>query len=232
MKKILWLFVAAISLGILLTPAIAHPTASSVQKPAAVSQQPSRIVKGQVIASTEKPAVRIEFDKGFKYAGSQDFILYDVARAEQHFFVDADKDGRIKRLYWVQFEGYLPSNDHTYRYRVNKTANIGGLEFIADASARNVKGNQGRPDSDSARARAFLESKGYRMASDDVMSQRLVHLVDEAKRNELMIIYMEDLSGTGLTAADLASGGKAAAQWEEMAKGLLERATKGLNISR
>ncbi len=42
------------------------------------------------------------------------------------------------------------------------------------------------------------------MASDNVLSQRLVHLVDEAKRNELMIIYMEDLSGMGLTAADLA----------------------------
>ncbi len=225
MKKVFWLFVATISLGSSFTSAIAQSTASP-------AQQPSRIVKGQVLTSAEKPALRIEFDKGFKYAGGHDFILYDVARAEQHFFVDADKDGHIKRIYWVQFEGYLPSNDHTYRYKVNKTTKIGGLEFIADASARNVKGNQGRPDSDSNRARAFLESKGFRMASDDVMSQRLVHLVDEAKRNELMIIYMEDLGGTGLTAADLTANGKAAAQWEEMAKGLLERATKGLKFSR
>jgi hypothetical protein len=81
---------------------------------------------------------------------------------------------------WVQFEGYLPTNTHAYRYKVIKTANIGGLEFIADASARNIKGNPGRPDSDGSRARAFLEGKGYRMASDDVMSQRLVHLVDRA----------------------------------------------------
>ena len=50
------------------------------------------------------------------------------------------------------------------------------------------------------------------MASDDVLSQRLVHLVDEAKRNELMIIYMEDLSGMGLTASDLGEGGRAAAR--------------------
>ena len=116
--------------------------------------------------------------------------------------MDADKDGRVKRMYWVQFEGYLPSNTNTYRYRVNKTASIGGLEFIADASARNIKANPGRPDSDSARARAFLESKGFRLASDEVMSQRLVYLIGEAKRDELMIIYMEDLSGTGVTAAD------------------------------
>ena len=56
------------------------------------------------------------------------------------------------------------------------------------------KANPGRPDSDGNRARAFLGTKGYRLGSDEVMSQRLVHLIDEAKRNELMIIYLEDLS--------------------------------------
>ncbi len=194
--------------------------------------QTTRTVKGQVITSTEMPAVRLQFDKGFKYAGGHDFILYDVARAEQHFFVDADNQGRIKRLYWVQFEGYLPSNTHTYKYKVNKSVNIGGLDFIADAYARNIKANPGRPDSDGSRARAFLESKGFRWSSDEVLSQRLVHLVDEAKRNELMIIYLEDLSAMGLTAADLAAGGSAAARWDEVSKGLLERATKGMKISR
>ena len=227
MKKAFWLFVATISLSVFATVAVAQTGASAEQK-----SKPFRMVKGQVITSTEKPAVRIEFDKAFKYVGGHEFILYDVANAEQHFYVDADKDGRIKRMYWVQFEGYLPINSHTYNYRVTKTANIGGLEFVADAYARNIKANPGRPDSDGARARAFLESKGFRLASDDVMSQRLVHLIGEPKRDELMIIYMEDLSGRGLTAADLAPNGKAAAQWEELSKGLLERAVSGLKITR
>lgn len=227
MKKAFWLFVATISLGVLSTAALAQSAASTAQK-----SKSFRTVKGQVITSTEKPAAKIEFDKGFKYVGGHEFILYDVANAEQHFYVDADKDGRIKRMYWVQFEGYLPINSHTYNYRVTKTATIGGLEFIADAYARNIKANPGRPDSDGARARAFLESKGFRLASDEVMSQRLVHLIGEPKRDELMIIYMEDLSGTGLAAADLAPNGKAAAQWEELSKGLLERAVKGLKITR
>jgi hypothetical protein len=190
----------------------------------------ARSVKGQVLDSRELPAVRLRFDKAFSYAGSQEFILYDVARAEQHFFVDADKQGRIKRMYWVQFEGYLPSNSQSYRYRVNKVVNIGGLDFIADAYARNIKGNPGRPDSDGNRARTFLEGKGYRMASDDVMSQRLVHLVGEQKRNELMVIYMEDLAGMGLTAGDLGTDGRASGRWEEISKGLLERALKGMEV--
>ena len=217
MRRSLLLIIALSGLGISLQTAEAQTT---------------RTVKGQVITSTELPAVRLQFDKGFKYAGGHDFILYDVARAEQHFFVDADKEGRIKRLYWVQFEGYLPSNTHTYKYKVNKSVNIGGFDFVADAYARNIKANPGRPDSDGSRARAFLESKGYRWSSDEVLSQRLVHLVDEAKRNELMIIYLEDLSAMGLTAADLAAGGSAAARWEEISSQLLERAVKGMKLSR
>jgi hypothetical protein len=192
----------------------------------------ARNVQGQVLTSRELPAVRLRFDNDFKYAGTQDFILYGVARAEQHFFVDADKQGRVKRLYWVQFEGYLPDNTHTYRYVANKTVNLGGLDFIADAYFRNLKAEPGRPDSDGSRARAYLDSKGYRMASDDVMVQRLVHLVDDSKRNELMIIYMEDLSIMGLTVADLGANGSAAARRDDIMKGLLERAQKSMKIER
>ena len=177
------------------------------------------------------PAVRLEFSQPFRYAGGHSFILYEVANAEQHFFVDADKDGRIKRMYWIQFEGYLPSNTHAYDYKSPKKVNIGGLDFFADAYARNIKASPGRPDSDSSRARAFLESKGYRLGSDEVLSQRLVHLVDEAKRNELMIIYLEDLSEMKLTAADLAKGGRAFDQWDAISKGLLERALKSMKLS-
>jgi len=197
-----------------------------------VAEEPARRVEGQVLTSTALPAVRLQFDNKFKYVGNQSFILYDNARVEQHFFLDADEQGRIKRLYWVQFEGYLPNNTETYNYKVNKTVNLGGLDFIADAYARNIKDGSGRPGSDGSRARAFLESKGYRMASDDIISQRLVHLLGEPKRNELMIIYTEDLSAVKLTAADVTEGGRAAARWDEISKGLLERAVRDLKILR
>lgn len=194
--------------------------------------QAARSVKGQVLTSKLLPAVRLSFDKNFKYIGSQDFILYDVARAEQHFFVDADAQGNIKRFYWVQFEGYLPSNTHTYNYKSPKMVNIGGLDFFADTYFVNVKTNPSRPDSDGSRMRAFLESKGYRMKGDDVMLQRLVHMTDDSKRNELMIIYMEDLSLLGLTAADLIANGSAANRRDELTKALLERAQKSMKIER
>ncbi len=192
----------------------------------------SRTVKGQEIVSRQQPAAQLKFDKAFKYAGGQSFVLYEVANAEQHFFVDADKEGRVKRLYWVQFEGYLPSNTHAYDYKSDKTVDIGGLTFIADAFARNIKVSTSRPDSDGSRAQTFLQSKGFRMASDDILMQRLVHLTDETKRNEVMIIYREDLGGPRLTAADLAKDGTQASRWDEISKGLLDRAVKGMKVSR
>jgi hypothetical protein len=237
MKIVLSIVVTLLCLGALFC---GHPAGSSAatttSAPTPVLQQEigtkTGMVQGQVLTSAGMPSLRLKFDKAFKYAGTQSFVLYEVANAEQHFFVDADKTGRIKRMYWIQFEGYLPSNTHTYDYPVTKTVKLAGLDFIADVYARNVKANPGRPDSDGSRARAFLGSKGLRLASDEVISQRLVHLVDESKRAEIMIIYLEDLSAMGLTAADLAEAGKAFTRWNQISKELLERALKNMEGSR
>jgi hypothetical protein len=198
----------------------------------AAVEQAARRVEGRELISAARPAVRIKFDEAFKYVGTQKFTLYDVAHAEQHFFVDADPDGLIRRLYWVQFEGYLPDNKHTYDYEMKETLNLGGFAFGTDARAAKIPAGAQRPDSDGGRAQSFLESKGYRMASDEVLMRRFVHLLDESKRDELLVIYVEDLKGTGHTAAELSEKGSAASKWDEVSKGLLKRALSGMKISR
>jgi hypothetical protein len=57
-----------------------------------------------------------------------------------------------------------------------------------------------------------------------MMSVRLVHLLDEQKRKELMIIYSEDVAPTGFTAAELLPGGTARDRWPAIEKSLVERA--------
>lgn len=191
---------------------------------------PIRRIDGQTLTSSDLPKVTLKFDRSFKYAGTQSFILYDVANAEQHFFVEADRDKRIKRFYWIQFEGYLPGNTHTYNYESNKVVKIGHLNFFADAYARNTKTAPSRAGSDGSRARDFLKEKGFTIG-DEIIFQRLVHLTDNTKRNELMIIYLEDLSMLGMTAAELAPGGAKAASWETISSSLLERAIKSIKVS-
>jgi hypothetical protein len=61
-----------------------------------------------------------------------------------------------------------------------------------------------------------------------MISVRLVHLLDEQKRKELMIIYSENL--TGFTADDLKKGGKAENLWLSLEDDLLVRARQEIKI--
>ena len=63
-----------------------------------------------------------------------------------------------------------------------------------------------------------------------MMSVRLVHLLDEQQRKELMIIYSESLKPTGFAAADLKKGGKAENLWLTLADDLLVRARQEIKI--
>jgi hypothetical protein len=160
----------------------------------------TRQVKGQVLTSTHLPAIRVRFDDKFKYVGTQKFILYDKAEVEQYFFVDADSQRRIKRMYMVQFEGFLPGIDAAYDYPATETVTLGGQTYLVNAETiPNVPAALKQiPGSDVARAASLLESKGYRI-SESIRFQRFVRLLDEAKRNEILLLYIED-AGAGASA--------------------------------
>lgn len=195
-------------------------------------QEQPRRVKGRTLISNALPPIQIKFDEDFKYVGSQSFILYNNAQAEQFFFVASDQS-RIKRMFMVQFEGYLSDNTHTYKYKLGKTVKLGGLDYMYDTSVINVPAFRKQyPDSDAGRAAAFLEGKGYQLEGEDIMYQRFVRLVDDAQRNELIIIYYENLSGTGFTAADLSEKGRAAGQREQVFQEMMKRALKSFKVSK
>ncbi|HJU53125.1 MAG TPA: hypothetical protein VJ715_01090 [Pyrinomonadaceae bacterium] len=199
---------------------------------AAAQKTPARRVEGRTLVSNALPPIRLKFDKDFDYVGTQSFILYNSAQVEQHFFVDAD-GGRIRRMFMVQFEGYLPTNKHIYDYKIKDTIRLGGLDFMYDTNVANVPAFRKQyPDSDAGRAAAFLEAKGYLLEGEDIIFQRYVRLVDEARRNELLVIYYENLKGTGLTAADLSADGRAAAERDRLFREVQKRALKGFKVSK
>jgi hypothetical protein len=148
-----------------------------------------RVVEGNRLISPALPNAVLEVTAGLVYAGTQTFELYGVANAEQHFFVELDGT-RIKRLLWVQYEGYHASNTSTYNYR-DETVAHSGRNWHRRISVGQVPTTETRPDSDGARMRAFLRAKGWSMGPE-ITSERLVWLLDSPARNELMIIYMED----------------------------------------
>lgn len=190
---------------------------------------PERKVAGNVITSERDPAVRIELPKTAQYVGGDRWVLYDIADCELHAWVEADAEKNVRRLYWVQFEGYVPGRpDLHHTYDSPKHATIGGMDFYVDSWVR-TQDAKTESGSDREHIDALVRAKDYQMP-EGMMYVRLVHLLDEEKRKELMIIYGEDLAPTGFTAADLSGGGKKYDRWPGIAEGLLERAEKNLAI--
>lgn len=196
----------------------------------AAQTAPDRQVSGAAISSTHDPHVQIHLPEAAKYVGADRFALYGIADCELHAFVEADARKNVQRLYWIQFEGYLPSRpDLAHTYDSPRHTTIGGLDFFVDTWPR-ADGEKTNPGSDREHIEALIRGKGYKMPAG-MMYVRLVHLLDEKKRKELMIIYGEDLAPTGFTAADLAEGGKSRDHWAALEAGLIERAQKSISLT-
>ena len=195
----------------------------------AQSAAPERRVRGNVITSERDPNVRLELPKSVSYVGSDRWTLYGVADCEIHVFVEADQQNTVQRLYWVQFEAYLPSRPELrYGYSFSRTARLDGLDF--DVRAR-FGSNEESPKvgSDLERVRALIRTRGYQLPQE-MMNVRLVHLPDKERRKELMIIYAEDLKPAGFTVAELLPGGKAQGHWHAIENNLIERAKKKIKF--
>jgi hypothetical protein len=191
----------------------------------AQTRVPERKVEGNVITSKREPRIRIQLPKSVQYVGADRWVLYDMADCELHAFVEADGQKNVQRLYWVQFEGYLPTKPELeHKYDSPRHAKIGGVDFYVDTWVR-PNDDKIQPGSDREHIEALIRAKGYRMPAG-MMYVRLVHLLDAQKRKELMIIYGENLADIGLTAAELREGGKAYARWPVIEKDLVARAEK------
>jgi hypothetical protein len=147
-------------------------------------------VSGQDMASPRFPNAKLEFLPEFKYVGGQRFQLKSVADTEQQFWVEFEADGKtLKRGFWLQYEGYLPSNDYTYDYSNERPLDYAGLHWYSNKAMVNVPRRESDPDADVAKARAFFRAKGV-LVPQSYMRIRMITL-DDKGRNELMVMYME-----------------------------------------
>jgi hypothetical protein len=215
--------------------AIVSLTAGAAVAAAEPVAAPAAIVRGHsVINAAEHVIVRVP--KTATYVGSDRFDLYGVADAEVHLFVESDAKKRVKKLYWIQFEHYWPSKaDMTHDYTSDRRTQQWGTTTWLRGGASSTAG-PAKPGSDTQHVRAILERAGY-TAPPEVMVLRMVQLLDDPKgtghgRNELMLIYSEDLALSGKTLAELTTDGKPNANWSPVEGGLVERATEAFLIER
>ena len=190
---------------------------------------PERRVQGNMIISMHDPKVLIRLPESARYVGADRWALYGIADCELHAFVKPDEQKNVQELYWVQFEGYIPTRpDLHHKYDSPQHTTIEDMDFYVDTWPRSNE-EKTEPGSDREHIDALIRGKGYKIPAN-MMYVRLVNLLDAEKRKELMIIYGEDLASTGFTAADLREGGKAYGQWPTLQKGLIERAKTKIHL--
>lgn len=194
----------------------------------------ARVEAHKVVHPGEGVSVRAP--KKAAYVGGDRFTLYDVADCEVHVFVEADSRRRVRRLYWIQFESYLPSlPERRYNYADgNRRLDLWGAAAWVRAAPADTSGPS-RPGSDRERVLAILKRGGFD-APADVLSVRLVRLPDDPKgtgrgRRELMLMYVEDLAPSGLKAADFETDGKPNARWAEVEGPLIARAAAAFRVA-
>jgi hypothetical protein len=189
-----------------------------------------RRVNGHAVISAHDPRVTLTLPRAFRSLGEDRWLLGGFDDAEMHPFVDADKAGNVRRLFWVQFEAYVPERPelhHTYDSPTHAT--IGGLDFYVDTWVR-AADEAVDAGSDRDHLEKALVARGLK-TTPAMMYVRFVHLPDAARRKELMIIYGEALKPDGPSAADLSPGGAHASEWPAMADALIRRAEAQIRLN-
>jgi hypothetical protein len=105
------------------------------------------------------PSYASSLPKSVEYVGADRWVLYGIADCELHGFVDVDRKKNFERLYWVQFERYIPTRPelhHTYDSPEHVT--IGGWIYV-DTWAR-ASDEKTETSSDLEHIDALIRAKG------------------------------------------------------------------------
>lgn len=194
------------------------------------AQQPTRVVHGSELISSDLPALRIRVDSSFRFAGTVPFQLDGVASGERFIFVDA-KGQVVRRLVVAQFESILPTSPERYTYSFEHACTIAGYRFRQNPFAfSQTAAMVENPRGEAALTKTFLENRGYRV-DDELMSIRYLTVPDTARRHELIIFYMEPLGASSFTLADLyTDAGDDTPSWRSLAGALAARARAPFTI--
>jgi hypothetical protein len=168
--------------------------------------------------------------KNATYIGAARRNLFDVADCELHVFVEADSKRRVKKYYWIHFEGYLPSQPNfVYEHKGGAQQMVYGLDMNVRARFGPTAEPQ-KAGSDSERVMKMITGAGYTLPAH-IINVRFIHLLDASKRRELMVIYTEDMAPTGFTSNDLAKDNKIDAEkWAAIEAPLIQRALANVKI--
>jgi hypothetical protein len=147
-----------------------------------------------VLVSRDAPPIQLQVDARLAYLGPTELEIRGLAHAERHHWVET-RDGEVRRLLVAQFEGFLPSNDERYRYRLPDPVEMGGLTWGRWTMAYAASRSDAPEVADTA---ALLERHGLQLA-DELVAARYATIVAADARHELLLFMHEPLRAVGHT---------------------------------
>lgn len=192
-----------------------------------------------VRADAEKviQGIQVDFPRKTKNVGQANWVLFGAANAEIHVFVEADRERQIKRMYMVQFESLLASNkDFSYPIPNQPIIKLGGRDFYIRANA-GKRNDPIQPGSEFEQVTRLLHQGGYALPAQ-FGSVRLLHYPKSDRREEIIIVYWEDLAafediynGDFESLIDRAARAYSAA-WVPLGEALKKRALERIRVSK
>lgn len=169
-----------------------------------------RRVRDNILSSGAMPAIHFKINPPFRFLWTQRFVVMETQHVELFLFAEVDGNN-VKRVLTFQFEGYLPDNAYTYDYEITRTVRLGGSDYLHDTGVLRLDAVlKRRPEGDIAAWVTWLRQHGYAYDKwNELLYSRYVRVLDKAHRNELLILYFENLKLTEYRIDDLLAGGRA-----------------------
>lgn len=164
------------------------------------------LVEKNTFISRDNPKIRVTVDGKFQYIGNVPFTIDNVAGGNRYVFLRTTPSKHIQQIFIIQQEGFLPTSNDTYKYRITNPAKLGSFEYRHsvdfynnDAEIREAPGKEGDV------TKRFLEKHGYSLEPELVMS-RFARPADSQHKHEIIFFCYENLSNYGHKLADFPEG--------------------------
>ena len=172
-----------------------------------------RFVRNRTLVSREQPPMDLAVDPRLESVGSLEFDLKQAARVQRFVFASRDGRGVPARMLIVQFESILPDAKGSYTFGMENPTRLGAHDYQTQLGFFNFdEAATARPGAEAEHTRAFLAERGWNVAGENFIVARYARVVDDAKRSELIVFYLENLRTLDRTREELQDGGARAAE--------------------
>jgi hypothetical protein len=167
---------------------------------------PPSHVENNTFISTDHPKIRVSVDSKFQYLGNVPFTIDNVAAGNRYVFLRTTPGKHIQQMFIIQQEGFLPTSNDTYKYRITNPAKLGSFEYRHSVDFYNNEAEiREAPGKEGDVTKRFLEAHGYILESELAMS-RFARPADSQHKHEIIFFCYENLSNYGHKLADFPKG--------------------------